>query len=101
MNDLTTQLSSTVLSLAVVGALAFGALYLLKRLQLTRLGKQRVAPLNELRFVRALSVGSKERVVVLHYQGQEWLLGVAAGGVTLLAKQEITAAPNADSSKST
>jgi flagellar protein FliO/FliZ len=31
-------------------------------------------------------VGARERVVVVHYRGEEWVLGVTAGGISLLAR---------------
>lgn len=36
------------------------------------------------RFVRALPVGPRERVVVMDYRGERWLLGVTAGGIAVL-----------------
>lgn len=38
-----------------------------------------------LRFVRALPVGSRERVVIVEHRGQRWMLGVAAGGISTIA----------------
>jgi flagellar protein FliO/FliZ len=39
-----------------------------------------------LRFVRALPVGPKERVVLMDHRGERWMLGVTAGGISLLAR---------------
>ena len=38
-----------------------------------------------LRFVRALPVGAKERVVLVEHRGERWLLGVTAGGISTIA----------------
>jgi flagellar protein FliO/FliZ len=43
-----------------------------------------------LRFVRALPVGPRERVVVVQYRGEEWVLGVTAGGISLLGRAPAT-----------
>jgi len=89
MENFANQLLSTLLALAFVGGLAWVSIALLKRLQQGR-GKGRPAE-SELRFVRALPVGAKERVVVVQYGGEEWVLGVTAGGISLLSKQPLPA----------
>jgi flagellar protein FliO/FliZ len=95
MDNFSTQLLSTLLALAFVAVLAWVCIALLKRLQQGRmLPGQRVHG-DELRFIRALPVGAKERVVVLHYQGDEWLLGVTAGGISLLSRSSLSAKPSA------
>ncbi len=38
-----------------------------------------------LRFVRALPVGAKERVVIVEHRGERWMLGVTAGGISTIA----------------
>jgi len=86
-NNFANQLLSTLLALAFVGGLAWVSIALLKRLQQGR-GKGRSTE-SELRFVRALPVGTKERVVVMQYGGEEWLLGVTAGGISLLSRQPL------------
>lgn len=91
MDNFSTQLLSTLLALAFVSVLAWVCIALLKRLQQGRLMPGQRALADELRFVRALPVGAKERVVVLHYQGDEWLLGVTAGGISLLSRSPIAA----------
>jgi flagellar protein FliO/FliZ len=35
--------------------------------------------------VRALPVGTKERVVLVEHRGERWLLGVTAGGISTIA----------------
>jgi flagellar protein FliO/FliZ len=74
-------------ALALVLALAWVALRLL-RARMDR-GTVRVpgAPAGSeaLRFVRALPVGTKERVVLVEHRGERWLLGVASGGISTIA----------------
>jgi flagellar protein FliO/FliZ len=76
-------------ALALVLALAWIALRLLRgRLAGTApraLGGSANAHSDALRFVRALPVGSKERVVLVEHRGERWLLGVAAGGISTIA----------------
>jgi len=86
MENFSRELTSTLLALAFVAALAWVSIALLKRLQQGRAGGAAARAQGELRFVRALPVGSKERVVVVQYRGEEWLLGVTAGGISLLAR---------------
>ena len=38
-----------------------------------------------LRYVRALQLGAKERVVLVEHRGERWMLGVTAGGISTLA----------------
>ena len=40
---------------------------------------------DSLRFVRALPLGPKERVVLVEHRGARWLLGVTAGGISTVA----------------
>ena len=68
------------IALLVVGALAFVCLNLIKRLQLDGAGQ----PGAELRLVHALPVGPRERLVVVEWRGETLLLGVAAGGISVL-----------------
>lgn len=82
------ELLSTLFALAVVAVLAWASLALLRRLQQGR-GARRAGSGADLRFVRALPVGAKERVVVVQYRGDEWLLGVTAGGISLLSRAPI------------
>jgi flagellar protein FliO/FliZ len=91
MDNFSGQLLNTLGALAFVGLLAWASIAVLKRLQLGRSGSKGATSANpsELRFIRALPLGTKERVVVLHYQGQEWLLGVTAGSISLLAQRPL------------
>ena len=86
MENFASSVATMLVALAFVLALAWLALRLLKRLQAGRLAPQAIdAP----RFVRALPVGARERVVVMHYRGEEWVLGVTAGGISLLARDPV------------
>ncbi len=40
------------------------------------------AQVNALRFVRALPLGPKERVVIIEHNNRRWMLGVTAGGIS-------------------
>lgn len=86
MDNFSRELLSTFVALAFVVALAWAAIALLKRMQQGRGSRPGTRDDSELRFVRALPVGTKERVVVVQYRGEEWLLGVTTGGITLLAR---------------
>lgn len=87
METFASQLLSTLVALAFVGVLAWLSIALLKRLQQGRSKGRHVE--GELRFIRALPVGAKERVVVVQYGGDEWLLGVTPGGISLLSRQPV------------
>ena len=83
MENFASSVATMLIALAFVLALAWLALRLLKRLQA---GPLVATALDAPRFVRALPVGARERVVVMHYRGEEWVLGVTAGGISLLAR---------------
>ena len=84
------EIVSGILALALVLGLAWASLKLMKRLNVN-LGAAPGAP--GLRFLRALPVGPRERVVVVAYEGDILLLGVAAGQVTLLDRRPEATAP--------
>lgn len=86
--DVGSSLIQLVFGLAVVLALLFASLWLLKRLS---------APRGEaaglLRVVAGTAVGTRERVVVVEV-GESWLvLGVAPGRVSALAEMPRTTLP--------
>jgi flagellar protein FliO/FliZ len=83
MENFASSLVSMLIALALVLALAWVSLRLLKRMQY---GRANGNTQEAMRFVRALPLGQRERVVVMHYRGEEWVLGVTAGGITLLDK---------------
>lgn len=84
MENFASSLVSMLIALALVLALAWVSLRLLKRMQY---GRASAGTQEAMRFVRALPLGQRERVVVMHYRGEEWVLGVTAGGITLLDKR--------------
>jgi len=73
-----------VLALAVVLALAWVVLRVL-RSRMSPGASAREGDDDTLRFVRALSVGAKERVVIVEHRGERWMLGVTAGGINTIA----------------
>lgn len=81
MENLAIEILTTFLALAVVVALAWLTIRALKRMQF---GK---STNNELRFLRSLPVGARERIVLIQYHDAEYLLGVTPGGVSLLEKR--------------
>jgi flagellar protein FliO/FliZ len=86
--DLGGSVVQLVLGLAVVIALLFASLWLLKRLS---------APRGEaaglIRVVAGTAVGPRERVVILEVGGTWMVLGVAPGQVTALAEIPKIATP--------
>lgn len=97
---------SMLLALALVLGLAWLALKVLR----ARMQPRASAPDgtdDALRFVRALPVGTKERVVLVEHRGQRWMLGVTAGGISTIAhwphaasERSAAAGPGADSGRS-
>jgi flagellar protein FliO/FliZ len=87
MEPFVSNFARMLAALALVLALAWIALRVLRG----RLGSGTVrlpgAPAGgeALRFVRALPVGTKERVVLVEHRGERWLLGVTAGGISTIA----------------
>jgi flagellar protein FliO/FliZ len=75
---------SMLVALAVVLALAWVVLRFM-RSRYTPRAAQGGAPDDALRFVRALPVGAKERVVIVEHRGERWMLGVTAGGISTIA----------------
>lgn len=79
-----TGLLGTVIALAIVLALAYGSLRLLRQWQDRGLGARAGEPERQLRFVRALAVGPRERLMLVEAEGELMLVGVSAGSVNLL-----------------
>ena len=74
-----------ILSLAFVLALAFGAIWLLRKFQDGSFGKIRPGDGGRtLRFERALPIGPRERLVIVELDGEHLLLGVTASTITQL-----------------
>jgi flagellar protein FliO/FliZ len=79
------NLIHTLLALAAVSALAWVVLRVMRsRIQQRSPGAIRTHD-DALRFVRALAVGAKERVVIVEHRGERWMLGVSTGGITTIA----------------
>lgn len=77
--DVTGELLRVMLSLAGIVALIFAAGWLTRRLQARQLiGGRR------LRCVESMSVGARERVLLVDADGKRMLLGVGVGGVRAL-----------------
>ena len=89
--ELWSSLLVTALALAFVLALAWLFLRLLKRVTSLRTADGRLPP----QVVQAVSLGNRERVIVLRHGGAEYLLGVTANQITLLDKQAAATAPPA------
>ena len=87
---------ATVIALAFVLALAWGALRLFKLWQDRSIGGARSGDDRVLRFLRALPVGTRERVMLIEAEGERMLIGVTAGGITLLARWPGSATKSGD-----
>ncbi len=76
-----------VLALGFVLGLAWGTIWLLKKIQDRQMGVSGVPdPRDTIRFVRSLPLGQRERVTLIEMDGERLLLGVTAGGISLLAR---------------
>jgi flagellar protein FliO/FliZ len=77
---------AVVLALGLVLGLAWGAIWLLKKIQDRQLGLGKENPgRGEIRFLRSLPLGQRERVALIELDGERMLLGVTAGGISMLA----------------
>jgi len=83
MESFALSFASMLLALGVVIAIAWFALRALR----DRMQPRAKADGSDdaLRFVRALPVGAKERVVIVEHRGARWMLGVSAGGISTIA----------------
>jgi flagellar protein FliO/FliZ len=84
MESFALSFASMLLALAIVLALAYVVLRILKARMQPR-GPQGGGADEALRFVRALPVGAKERVVIVEHRGARWMLGVTAGSISTIA----------------
>ncbi len=86
------SLFAIVIALALVLGLAWGAIWVLKKLQDRQLGiTEGDEDRGNIRFIRAMPLGQRERVTLIEIDGERMLLGVTAGGISLLARW-----PNSD-----
>lgn len=79
-----TGLFGMVIALAIVLGLAYVCLRFLRQWQDRGLGRRDGEPDRQLRFVRALAVGQRERLMLVEAEGELMLIGVSPGSVTLL-----------------
>ncbi|MGB3723662.1 MAG: flagellar biosynthetic protein FliO [Pacificimonas sp.] len=85
--DLLYSFFLTMLATAFVLAIAYVFLRVLRRYQVKgALGAGGAA--EPVEFVRSLAVGQRERVTVVRFRGELLMLGVTAGGISLLARYE-------------
>jgi flagellar protein FliO/FliZ len=91
MESFALSFASMLLALVIVLALAWVALRFLRSRMQPR-GPQGTGSDDALRFVRALPVGTKERVVLVEHRGARWMLGVTAGGISTIAHWPLEAA---------
>ncbi|UVO50025.1 flagellar biosynthetic protein FliO [Sphingomonas sp. SUN019] len=86
-----------VIALAVVLGLAWVCLKFLRQWQERGMGRREGNPTRQLRFVRALAVGQRERLMLVEAEGELMLIGVSAGSVNLLKNWGAGSAPPPDS----
>lgn len=90
-------LLGTIIALAVVLGLAWVSLRALRRWQDRGLGGRDGAAERQIRFIRALPVGQRERLVLIEAEGELMLVGVSSGSISLLRNWGTgTGAPDAD-----
>ncbi|MGL5837635.1 MAG: flagellar biosynthetic protein FliO [Sphingorhabdus sp.] len=78
---------AVILSLGLVLGLAWGAIWLLKKVQDRQMGIGKDDPdRGDIRFLRSLPLGQRERVTLIECDGERMLLGVTAGGISMLAR---------------
>jgi len=93
MESFVLSFASMLLALALVLAIAWGLLRLMRGRMQPRARNGKGGD-DALRFVRALPVGAKERIVIVEHGGERWMLGVTAGGISTIAHwPEDAAAP--------
>lgn len=77
-------LFGTIVALAMVLGLAYVSLRLLKRWQDRSYVRDPNEPERRLRFIRALPLGQRERLVLVEAEGELMLVGVSPGSINLL-----------------
>ena len=86
-------LFGTIIALAIVLGLAWLTIRGLRQWQDRGLGRPADAPDHQLRFIRALPIGQRERLMLVEAKGELMLIGVSGGAVSLLRNWGETAAP--------
>lgn len=87
MSTFVQQLLVMLAALAFVCVLAYAVLGLLRGRPGGSRGKANGSGADDaLRFVRALPLGARERVVLVEHRGERWMLGVTPGGINVLAR---------------
>lgn len=84
MESFALSFASMLLALVIVLGLAYVVLRVIRARMQPRAGASGVTD-DALRFVRALPVGAKERVVIVEHRGERWMLGVTGGGISTIA----------------
>ncbi len=82
--DVLREIGGVLAALVVVSLLAWAAIALMKRFQVQGPGG---ASADDLRFLRALPLGPRERLVVVEWRGETLLLGVTAGGISVIERR--------------
>ena len=77
-------LVGTIIALAIVLGLAWLGLKALRQWQDRGLGGRPGEPVHGMRFVRALPVGQRERLMLVEVKGELMLIGVTTGSIRLL-----------------
>ncbi len=80
------SLPFTILALATVLVLAWFVVRIL-----ARLGVGKSAGNTRMRIIQSLPTGARERIVLLEFDGKQYLLGVTAGGISVLERRAGTA----------
>ncbi len=76
-----------VVALTLVLGMAWGVIWLLKKLQDRQLGVRGDGEGEQpIRFLRSMPLGQRERVVLIEARGETMLVGVTTGTITLLAR---------------
>jgi flagellar protein FliO/FliZ len=87
LSTVISSIFAVVIALALVLGLAWGTIWLLKKLQDRQLGiTEGEEDRGQIRFIRAMPLGQRERVTLIEIDGERILLGVTAGGISMLAR---------------
>jgi flagellar protein FliO/FliZ len=100
MESMMSSFASMLLALVAVLALAWFVLKLMRSRLQPGAAKSGKGSDDVVRFVRALAVGTKERVVIVEHRGERWMLGVTAGAISTIAHWNARDAIEADQGRS-